>query len=53
MARSTRTRWRTPSSELTIRVKDLGDKNAGEALKKIGLGHEDMARKFARVGHCS
>ena len=36
--------------ELTIRVKDLGDKNAGEALKKIGLGHEDMARKFAEGG---
>ena len=36
--------------ELTIRVKDLGDKNAGEALKKIGLGHEEMARKFAEGG---
>jgi len=36
--------------ELTIRVKDLGDKNAGDALKKIGLGHEDMARKFAEGG---
>ena len=36
--------------ELTIRVKDLGDKNAGDALKKIGLGHEEMARKFAEGG---
>ena len=36
--------------ELTIRVKDLGDKNAGEALQKIGLGHEEMARKFAEGG---
>jgi hypothetical protein len=31
-------------------VKDLGDKNAGDALKKIGLGHEEMARKFAEGG---
>ena len=36
--------------ELTIRVKDLGDKNAGDALAKIGLGHEEMARKFAEGG---
>ena len=36
--------------ELTIRVKDLDDENAGAALERIGLGHEDMARKFTEGG---
>ena len=36
--------------ELTIRVKDLDDQAAGDALREIGLGHEDMARAFTEGG---
>lgn len=36
--------------ELTIRVKDLNDEAAGEALKTLGLDHGTMAEQFAAGG---
>lgn len=36
--------------ELTLQVKKLDNQAAGDALREIGLGHEDMARAFTEGG---